>query len=107
MEQPLHRAWLTGAGVGQRRTLSAWRAHVQGLGERQLRCPPPPPQEVFLLPSRAHLLGDCPKSELPGKNAVTEILGRVGVSLLAAALGSWAALPQERLCPVLPALLRP
>ena len=39
-----------------------------------------------------------PKSELPGKNAVTEILGRVRASLLAAALGSWAALPSPMSC---------
>lgn len=59
----LLQAWLAGAGAGQRCTQSARRARGKGSVNSSSVGPLPPPQEVLLLPSRAHLLGDCPESQ--------------------------------------------
>lgn len=55
----------------------ARRAHSKGSVNGSSVVPLHPPKEVFFLPSPSHLLGNCPESELPGKNAVTEILGHI------------------------------
>lgn len=49
--------------VDSRCTKLAWRAHGKGSVNGSSVASLPPPKEAFSLPSRSHLLGNCPGSQ--------------------------------------------